>query len=87
MRDARHLPDFGFGSNDLQPVAVGLCPELGEALDWLASQGLQGRMTGSGSAVFAHAPPGTAVALQPGGMAGWQVRKCSNLEAHPLAGW
>jgi len=38
--------------NDLQPVAIRLCPVIGEALAWLAGHG-PARMTGSGSAVFA----------------------------------
>ncbi len=75
---------YGFGHNDLQPVAQTLCPQVGQSLDWLAMQGLEGRMTGSGSAVFAHMPHDMELASAPGG---WQVRKCSNLEAHPLAGW
>ena len=75
---------YGFGHNDLQPVAQTLCPQVGQSLDWLSMQGLQGRMTGSGSAVFAHLPHDMELAAAPGG---WQVRKCSNLEAHPLAGW
>lgn len=37
--------------NDLQPVAIRLCPVIGEALAWLAGHG-SARMTGSGSAVF-----------------------------------
>lgn len=73
-----------FGRNDLQPVAQRLCPEVGEALDWLGSQGLQGRMTGSGSAVFAPLPPGHETAPAP---AQWQVRECSMMDAHPLVGW
>ncbi|MES2191339.1 MAG: 4-(cytidine 5'-diphospho)-2-C-methyl-D-erythritol kinase [Pseudomonadota bacterium] len=75
---------FGFGKNDLQPVAQGLCPQLVQSLDWLAALGLEGRMTGSGSAVFAHMPHEMDV---PEGPAGWKIRKCSNLKAHPLAGW
>ncbi len=75
---------YGFGHNDLQPVAQTLCPQVGQSLDWLSMQGLQGRMTGSGSAVFAHLPHEMELASAPGD---WQVRKCSNLEAHPLAGW
>ncbi|MDP3169141.1 MAG: 4-(cytidine 5'-diphospho)-2-C-methyl-D-erythritol kinase [Polaromonas sp.] len=75
---------YGFGHNDLQPVAQTLCPQVGQSLDWLSMQGLEGRMTGSGSAVFAHLPHDMELAAAPGG---WQVRKCSNLEAHPLAGW
>jgi 4-diphosphocytidyl-2-C-methyl-D-erythritol kinase len=79
---------FAFGANDLQPVAQALCAGVTEALEWLGSQGLEARMTGSGSAVFARIPPawpaGRALAAAP---AGWVVRECSNLEAHPLAGW
>jgi 4-diphosphocytidyl-2-C-methyl-D-erythritol kinase len=73
-----------FGRNDLQEVARLVCPQVGEALDWLALQGLAGRMTGSGSAVFAPLAPGQALAAAP---AGWLVRECSNLEVHPLVGW
>lgn len=75
---------YGFGHNDLQPVAQALCPQIGQSLDWLSTQHLKGRMTGSGSAVFAHMPHEMELAIAPGD---WQVRKCSNLEAHPLAGW
>ncbi|HSV44990.1 MAG TPA: 4-(cytidine 5'-diphospho)-2-C-methyl-D-erythritol kinase [Ramlibacter sp.] len=76
--------DTGFGHNDLQPVAQRLCPGVTQALKWLETQGLQGRMTGSGSAVFA--PLGQNAGLAPA-PAQWQVRACSNLEVHPLAGW
>ena len=75
---------YGFGRNDLQPVAEKLCPSLVQSLDWLASQGLQGRMTGSGSAVFAQMPHEMTLSDAPGD---WLVRQCGNLEAHPLAGW
>ncbi|HSV34101.1 MAG TPA: 4-(cytidine 5'-diphospho)-2-C-methyl-D-erythritol kinase [Ramlibacter sp.] len=74
----------GFGVNDLQPVAQRLCPGVTQALEWLGSQGLAGRMTGSGSAVFA--PMWHKMALLPA-PEGWQVRECGNLEAHPLVGW
>ena len=77
---------FGFGHNDLQPVAEQLCPEISEALAWLSRQDLQGRMTGSGSAVFAILPPGSpAQAVLPAPP--WQARICSNLEVHPQKGW
>lgn len=75
---------FSFGRNDLQTVAQALCPDVNAALDWLASQGLQARMTGSGSAVFAYLPRGAGLAQAP---TGWQVRTCSNLDIHPLAEW
>lgn len=82
---------YGFGHNDLQPVAQRLCPQVAEGIGWLAQLGLHGRMTGSGSAVFA--PVLQAKALEtfehalPAAPADWQVRLCSNLERHPLAGW
>jgi 4-diphosphocytidyl-2-C-methyl-D-erythritol kinase len=75
---------FGFGRNDLQPVAQRLCPGVGEALDWLDSIGLKGRMTGSGSAVFAWAPPVFSVPKAPDAL---ETRMCSSLDVHPLAGW
>ncbi len=75
---------YGFGHNDLQPVAQTLCPQVGQSLDWLSMQHLQGRMTGSGSAVFAQMLHDMELAVAPGD---WKVRKCSNLETHPLAGW
>ena len=75
---------FDFGRNDLQPVAQALCPQVTEALEWLKSRGLQGRMTGSGSAVFAQM---SHAADLHGAPEGWQVRACENLVIHPLAGW
>lgn len=78
---------WSWGRNDLQPVAERLCPDVAQALEWLGSQGLQGRMTGSGSAVFALLPhewPAGSLAEAP---AGWKARECGNMEAHPLAGW
>jgi 4-diphosphocytidyl-2-C-methyl-D-erythritol kinase len=77
---------FCFGRNDLQAVAQRLCPGVNEALEWLSNQGLSGRMTGSGSAVFAHLPQGSDwnAAKVPGT---FQAKLCSNLEAHPLVGW
>jgi 4-diphosphocytidyl-2-C-methyl-D-erythritol kinase len=78
---------WAFGHNDLQPVAEQLCPSITQALAWLEKQGLQGRMTGSGSAVFAHLPQGGQPDPEGSAPDGWQVRVCSNLEVHPLAGW
>lgn len=75
---------YTFGRNDLQAVAQGMCPEVLEAIQWLEYQGLQARMTGSGSAVFALVG---ADAVLPKPPAGWQLQICSNLEIHPLAGW
>lgn len=75
---------FGFGRNDLQPVAQRLCPGVGQALDWLAAQGLSGRMTGSGSAVFAQVPQDIELLAAPSGC---QLRSCNSLVAHPLVEW
>lgn len=73
-----------FGHNDLEPVARTLCPEMGDCIRWLESQGLQGRMTGSGSAVFAPMWTLQTLATAP---TGWIVRECSNWDTHPLLGW
>ena len=73
-----------FGHNALQPVAQMLCPEISQTLAWLTSQGLQGRMTGSGSAVFAEMPH-TINLLSANSE--WQIKVCNNLRLHPLAGW
>jgi 4-diphosphocytidyl-2-C-methyl-D-erythritol kinase len=80
---------FSFGQNDLQAVAQKLCPDVSIALNWLENFGLQPRMTGSGSAVFAHVgeedlsrfvelsdAPKNAI-----------VKLCSNLAEHPLKNW
>jgi 4-diphosphocytidyl-2-C-methyl-D-erythritol kinase len=75
---------YGFGRNDLQPVAQALCPEITEALQWLGSFGLSPRMTGSGSAVFAQLQNGALIDSAPHN---WQMRICSNMAVHPQAGW
>lgn len=75
---------YGFGRNDLQPVAEGLQPEVMKVITWLESFKLHARMTGSGSAVFApltqtidlNSPPNT-----------WKIKICKNLESHPLLSW
>ncbi|OIN90887.1 MAG: 4-(cytidine 5'-diphospho)-2-C-methyl-D-erythritol kinase [Comamonadaceae bacterium CG1_02_60_18] len=75
---------YGYGHNDLQPVARQLCPEVDQALNWLAGLGLDARMTGSGSAVFARVLPGCQLSNPPGSM---QSRLCNTLSVHPLFGW
>lgn len=75
---------YVFGRNDLQAVARRLCPQVDQSLEWLAQQGWQPRMTGSGSAVFAPISPDAVFSDPP---TGWQLKLCSNLEIHPLAGW
>lgn len=86
---------YGFGHNDLQPVAQRLCPQISESIAWLESARLaslvvKGRMTGSGSAVFAQVPRGTDLSQMPQVPATWQnwkIRMCGNLEVHPQKGW
>lgn len=75
---------YGFGRNDLQPVAERLQPEVKKAIDWLESFKLHARMTGSGSAVFA--PLTQTIDLQSAPSA-WNVKVCSNLQTHPLKDW
>jgi 4-diphosphocytidyl-2-C-methyl-D-erythritol kinase len=76
---------YKFGKNDLQPIAQQLCEPLSQSLDWLAAQQLEGKMTGSGSAVFAKLPDkGQQLLCAP---SDWTVRQCCNLQTHPLAGW
>lgn len=79
---------FGFGQNDLQQVAQQLCPPITQALNWFEAHGLQGRMTGSGSAVFARIPHDLLHSVStPKPPDGWIAKKCRNLEIHPLSGW
>ena len=75
---------LAFGHNDLQPVAQALCPDVGRCIQWLNGHGLQGRMTGSGTAVFAQLPQATSLSDAPGD---WTVRECGNMDAHPLLDW
>ena len=73
-----------FGHNDLQPVVECHCPEMVDCLLWLQGHGLQGRMTGSGTAVFAQIRQSLNLIGAP---AHWTVQECSNMDAHPLQGW
>jgi 4-diphosphocytidyl-2-C-methyl-D-erythritol kinase len=75
---------FSFGHNDLQPVAQMLCPPINDAIDWLASQGLDARMTGSGSAVFAPMTKGLDRVAAPKGLL---LHTCGTLAEHPLRSW
>jgi len=51
-------------SNDCQAVAMRICPEVKQALDWIsqAVPGSEPRMSGSGSSVFAVLDPKTNIA-------------------------
>jgi 4-diphosphocytidyl-2-C-methyl-D-erythritol kinase len=73
-----------FGHNDLQPIAQALCPDVVKCLDWLSARGLRGRMTGSGTAVFAQMLQSVDLSGAPDD---WVVCECSNMDAHPLIDW
>lgn len=80
----------GFGRNDLQAAAESQCNDVALATRWLQTRFGNGRMTGSGSAVFARAGTGDqpvatfpVVSLPPG----WVGRMCRSLVRHPLADW
>jgi 4-diphosphocytidyl-2-C-methyl-D-erythritol kinase len=81
------------GRNDLQPVAQAQCAQVGEALAWLKLRFGDGRMTGSGSAVFARIDGIDPSAATTAGHvfdtlpAGWTGRYCRSLPAHPLREW
>ena len=79
----------GFGTNDLQAAAVGLCPEVERAASALSRAFGNSRMTGSGSAVFARAGSGSApsAAMPSDWPLGWSGRMCRSLGRHPLADW
>jgi 4-diphosphocytidyl-2-C-methyl-D-erythritol kinase len=74
---------YGFGCNDLQTVAQQICPPISQALVWMDRLGLVGRMTGSGSAVFAR----TLSELDIEPALDFQVKQCDSLSVHPLFGW
>ncbi|HEY4664116.1 MAG TPA: 4-(cytidine 5'-diphospho)-2-C-methyl-D-erythritol kinase [Comamonas sp.] len=75
---------YGFGHNDLQPVAEALCSDVLEAKKWLNAQGLHATMTGSGSAVFAQTDRAIDLQAAP---SNWQIKLCRNLDKHPLLHW
>jgi 4-diphosphocytidyl-2-C-methyl-D-erythritol kinase len=106
QQDSRFMPAGMWGRNDLQQGAMALEPDVGRALvvlrEMLARQELQpcfdGRMTGSGSAVFAwvcgsgqcdsgRLNPSVndrALCALP---ANWRGRLCQGLAQHPLRHW
>ena len=78
-----------FGSNDLQPPAEAVCPEVAQAASVLNERFGNSRMSGSGSAVFARAGMfERPVAQIPENLPpGWVARMCRSLQQHPLVGW
>lgn len=81
IRDLRE----GFGQNDLEPVVRRRYPEVGQALDWLASFG-RPRMTGAGGCVFldvGEPERGERILIRlPQGFTGFITR---GMNRHPLS--
>lgn len=75
---------LAFGKNDLQVVAEAQCSDVKTCLSWLTAKHLSGRMTGSGSAVFAPLNADVDLSDAP---CDWHVFRCNSLEQHPLTGW
>ncbi|MEO7152237.1 MAG: 4-(cytidine 5'-diphospho)-2-C-methyl-D-erythritol kinase [Burkholderiaceae bacterium] len=75
----------GPGRNDLEPAAQALCPDVADVKQWLEGKFGNGRMTGSGSAVFATVDD--AAAVLPALPVGWVGSICRSLAQHPLHGW
>jgi 4-diphosphocytidyl-2-C-methyl-D-erythritol kinase len=79
-----------YGRNDLQPPAEDLCPDVAQAIVWLTRHFGNGRMTGSGSAVFARNgmddQPLVPWPVEPF-PSGWVGRMCRSLDQHPLVDW
>ncbi|MEY4978581.1 MAG: 4-(cytidine 5-diphospho)-2-C-methyl-D-erythritol kinase [Pseudomonadota bacterium] len=77
------------GHNDLQAVVEVLCPDVLNGMQWLQSQGLSARMTGSGTAVFAPIPQTVdQQSWSPVSVPGnWLVKICKNMDVHPLFDW
>jgi 4-diphosphocytidyl-2-C-methyl-D-erythritol kinase len=75
----------GFGTNDLQPVAVSRYPEVARHLEWLTQFG-EARMSGSGACVFTEVSgeeeAKAILSRMPEGMRGWAA---PGLNQHPLA--
>lgn len=72
--------------NGMQPVVQRLCPSVTEGLERLKQHGFDGRMTGSGTALFARMDerdPPDALAWPPG----WWSCCCSTMDSHPLRDW
>jgi 4-diphosphocytidyl-2-C-methyl-D-erythritol kinase len=79
---------LAFGRNDLQPVVQAMCPDIERGLQWLSAHGLHGRMTGSGTALFAPVSASHRAVFNGDSLpAGWVLRECSNLDVHPLLNW
>jgi len=84
------IPPFfsGFGTNDLEAVALRRHPEIATHLDWLRARRPQARLTGSGACVFAEFATETeahaVLGELPATMSGFAAQ---GLQHHPLRGY
>ncbi len=79
---------LALGRNDLQPVAQAMCPDIQWGLQWLSAHGLHGRMTGSGTTLFAPVAAAHCAVLNGDSLpADWVFKVCSNMDVHPLLDW
>jgi 4-diphosphocytidyl-2-C-methyl-D-erythritol kinase len=69
--------------NCLEFVAKKQCPQIQIGLNWFQSNGLNGKMTGSGSALFAKITKTFATKE----ISEWTMLKCESLIEHPLKHW
>lgn len=89
-----------FGSNSLQAVVCARYPAVAKALALLQSSGINARMSGSGSCVFAEFSTASQAQVQKQEIAGKMqaqlkalqgvissIRVCSGLHDHPLRHW
>lgn len=85
-----------FGRNDLEPVAKRLFPVVSTSQQWLATQGMLTRLTGSGACLFSEfAGPEDAAFAYEQLMAKMKfeqhgfksVHACDGLPIHPLRDW
>ncbi len=89
-----------FGRNDLQPVVCAKYPSVGQVATWLESQGMNARMTGSGSCFFIEFVTARQAALCQQEIIGKMLYRengneamvgntwaCSGLIDHPLRYW
>ena len=92
MLDGRTTGEGFRACNDLQAVAIGHAPEIGEVVDWLSARWGNGQMTGSGSAVFARETVANAPLMATASGQRllqakpdqWEARWCRSLVQHPL---
>ncbi len=82
ISDFAEMP-YEFGHNAMQAVAEQLNSDIGLAINIMAHHGLQGRMTGSGSAVFAPIQDAQQLDWLQTLPQGWIAKKISNLQQHP----